>query len=87
MAEYNCINCKYGNTTDDYEHCGNCDKGSEFVKMTNADHIRSMTDEELAEFFARKSPCAYYCNYVARSCSGIGCKQGILEWLKSEAKE
>ena len=90
MAEYNCINCKYGNTTDDYEHCGNCDNGSEFVKMTNADRIRAMSDEELAEFIENKKPCEVcscgkdgicYCGY------GETCHNGILKWLKSEAKE
>ena len=55
-------------------------------RKTNADKIRAMSNEELAEFFARKSPCNYYCNYVGKSCNGVSCKQGILEWLKSEAE-
>ena len=50
MADkYNCIKCKHGITTDDYRHCGNCDNGSEFVKMSKSDRIRAMSDEELAE--------------------------------------
>lgn len=54
--------------------------------MANADKIRAMTDEELAEFFARKSPCDYYCNYSKRVCNGVSCKQGILEWLQDESE-
>jgi hypothetical protein len=77
-----CAKCK---TKADF--CCYCDDGSEFEPQTNADRIRSMSDEELAEFFARRSPCNYYCNYKDISCMGIGCKQGILEWLKSEVKE
>ena len=60
--------------------------GEKRNKQTNADRIRSMTDEELAEFFANKSPCDYYCNYIKKCCSEISCKQGILEWLQSEAE-
>ncbi len=63
------------------------DKCMDFSPIqTNADRIRSMTDEELAEFFARKSPCNHYCNYIGKSCNGVSCKQGILEWLQSEAE-
>ena len=80
MAEYNCINCKYGNTTDDYEHCGNCDKGSEFVKITNADRIRAMSDEELAEWLTKITNDA---QLDART----KCDYQWAEWLKSEAKE
>lgn len=63
-----------------------CDGESDFEPVTNAMRIRSMTDEELAEFFASKSPCDYYCNYRKKCCSEISCKQGILEWLQSEAE-
>ena len=89
MAEYNCINCKYGNTTDDYEHCGNCDKGSEFVKMTNAYRIRAMSDEELAEFLedVMTGRCRKFCCRDIKFCQNYECEKGILEWLKSEAKE
>ena len=79
MAEYNCINCKYGNTTDDHEHCGNCDKGSEFVKMTNADRIRNMTDEELAEWLTKITDDAQL-DAITK------CDYQWAEWLK-EVKE
>ena len=57
-----------------------------FEKMSNADAIRNMTDEELAELL-NKSACDYYCNYKSECTFGTSCKQGILEWLKSEVKE
>ena len=91
MAEFNCINCKYGMTTDDYEHCGNCDKGSNFVKMTNADLIRSMSDEELAELFTIWS-CegADYTTLLDIEDCKWGTKQEVisrnLKWLQSEAE-
>ena len=92
MAEYNCINCKYGNTTDDFEHCGNCDKGSEFVKMTNADRIRSMSDEELADFLEEFKVCTY-CKYndedrcrFENPCTHDFAGIMAYEWLKSEVE-
>lgn len=58
-------------------------------KQTNADRIRSMTDEELAEFI----PCPHLVNWIAGkydTCihpSGKdGCKKCMLNWLQSEAE-
>ena len=92
MAEFNCINCKYGMTTDDYEHCGNCDKGSNFVKMSNADRIRSMSDEELAEFLDDLTDNCCRCaeRQNCGNCQiGLDAKTGfcdIKKWLQSEAE-
>jgi hypothetical protein len=47
-------------------------------KQTNADRIRSMTDEELAEFFIN------YKNTFGEEYEG---KMSCLDWLKSEAQE
>lgn len=56
---------------------------------TNADRIRQMTDEELAESIGLACKrCAYY--KVGRGeCSGQDkeCADGNLEWLKQEAKD
>ena len=41
-------------------------------KKTNADRIRSMTDEELAEFMANIEPCR---------------ESAWLDWLKQEADD
>ena len=51
--------------------------------MTNADRIRRMTDEELAEFFGTESICD---NIDSSKCKNDkDCKECQLEWLKQEA--
>lgn len=51
---------------------------------TNADRIRSMTDEELAEFF--DNTCIENLGKVR--CDSYGrCYDCMLDWLKEEAKE
>lgn len=57
-----------------------------YETITNADRIRSMTDEELAEFltfngFCNASPLCPHRN------DDIQCEQCVIEWLKSEVKE
>lgn len=41
-----CKNCANA----DNEYCFACDNGNQFKPVTNADRIRAMTDEELAEW-------------------------------------
>lgn len=59
----------------------------EFVKpqKTNADHIRSMTDEELAEWFDR----GFCGSRSLAECRGFngGCAVCVLDWLKQPYKE
>ena len=50
---------------------------------TNADRIRSMTDEELAEFLCHNSKCGN-CNASEFCHDG---HTGWLDWLKQEAEE
>lgn len=56
--------------------------------MTNAEKIRSMSDEELAEFLAYKAYCEEC--YVEKDdsccCPDGTCKQKHLDWLRSEAE-
>lgn len=68
-------------------------KGEDFVRdnftpRTNADRIREMNDEELAKFLHLLNECECclieMCN--EETCYN-GCEKGILQWLKSEAKE
>ena len=56
--------------------------------ITNADRIRAMTDEELAEFMALNTDC-YYCrakdNDRCASLATTPCGDIWLGWLKEEA--
>ena len=60
--------------------------------MTNADHIRSMSDEELAHLLTFNVPdCINYCADARCGCKW-NCKHGegllvIKEWLKQPYKE
>ena len=59
-------------------------------RSTNADRIRSMTDEELAEFITGSSEfdCADYCDSFAQGCAfkcGKKEREIALKWLQSEA--
>ena len=79
-----CYNCGgHGFITATYENgqtsaicpvCGGI--GSHEIQMTNADHIRSMSDEELAE-------CLFQIGYD----NGWGLKEYALEWLQQPAEE
>ena len=61
--------------------------------MTNADRIRAMADEELAEFindvwnrllFGRDSPCMFDVCYTDTI---QNCKRCWLDWLKQEVSD
>ena len=78
--------------------CSTCENGSDFkeVVMTNADKIRAMNDEELANTLVQDIPCKI-CEYWSKeisSCNapfGFLCTKGYaealyLKWLQSEAE-
>ena len=53
--------------------------------MTNADRIRSMSDEELSEFINALTVCDC-CSYdgICSEYNNIPkCRKGVLEWLQS----
>lgn len=58
------------------------------VKVTNADRIRNMSDEELAEFLAYNAYCEEcYVKKDDSCCYPDGtCKQKHIEWLQAEAE-
>lgn len=67
--------------------CSNCYEGSEAKTVwTNADAIRAMSDEELAEFLSHYMSCGY-CDARNKEQGCKDCKAEILQWLKSEVKE
>jgi hypothetical protein len=85
-----------------YKHCNKC--GALIVNgelcedckpMTNADRIRQMTDEELAEFidiYDIEDICRTRCAKTGEArercmCYGEQCVNNILQWLKREVSE
>lgn len=77
------VECR--NCIQDYGLCGDCYEGSLYKGMNNANRIRNMSDEELAEFINTKTACDC-CS--AKPCkSEEHCTVDILQWLKSEVKE
>ena len=77
MAE--CKTCKHKGTNTHI--CDECTSyGSMYEKkiVTNADHIRAMSDEELAEFLERFGTFNRPCSLNAGE---------ALKWLQSEAEE
>lgn len=95
--ENSCINCKYSKESADGEHCSNCSHNAvdNFEKMTNADHIRSMTDEELAELISSGKwacicpMCEFYGTTDCAFDEDYGtedkkiCAKGVMKWLQS----
>ena len=82
---------EYGICEIDYDLCHN---GLCRIKepQTNADRIRAMSDEELAEWMATKTSCMK-CPVDLDACynfefSGeMSCKEILLDWLKSREEE
>lgn len=69
-------------------------------KPTNGDRIRSMSDEEFAEFWLKSCDnpimefnedicdlCDIYENESGEKCDDGYCKNAIVKWLRSEAEE
>lgn len=77
-------NCQHNSNSRDNEPCCRCDS-----RQTNADRIRNMPDEELAELLfdkARCDNCFANCN-DKDNCPSLGsCYSRHLEWLQSEAE-
>lgn len=88
-----CETCSYvGKSENDYP-CSKCTRNASdmWKPMSNADKIRAMDDEELAEFIDSGClDCARICPDFKAGCSWT-CqhhqgKDFILKWLQSEAE-
>ena len=79
-------NCKHNSNSRDNEPCCRCDS-----RQTNADRIRNMSDEELAELItgSLNFDCADYCDSFTQGCA-FNCnkkdREILLKWLQSEAE-
>ena len=97
MKEYTgCNNCKYDSKESNEFPCVECSHNRAvdyYEPKTNADRIRNMTDEELAEFLEKT---VYYCRgrqndkycedcplFECRVCNG----EYIGKWLQAEVEE
>lgn len=57
------------------------------TKPTNAEYIRSMTDEELADwYFDKFFPYVPYCSILDECPEHDDCKICLLGWLKQESE-
>ena len=79
-------NCKHNSNSRDSEPCCRCDN-----RQTNADRIRNMSDEELAELITGSLDfdCADYCDSFTQGCAfncGKKDREIALKWLQSEAE-
>ena len=80
-------NCQHNSNSRDSEPCCRCDS-----RQTNADRIRNMSDEELAETIHSISCNATEistCNEECLKCEQPDsyCVRNIMEWLQSEAEQ
>lgn len=95
-----CKNCKHlgylfdGDEVGERVWCGNIadspvldmERDCEYyVPQTNADRIRSMTDEELAEVLF--GSCIEHMGVEECSHPEEACKSCVLDWLKAESEE
>lgn len=87
---YGCDNCEYRLFPVTRSPCDNCamsgDKYFEWTAQTNADCIRSMTDEELSSWISDHVDCNRRCEALKDGCmdSDSTCMAAWLEWLKEE---
>lgn len=77
-----CKGCSYESEGKHGEHCSVCEgtkQGDMYKRATNADRIRAMSDEELAEWFSTVT------DDVLRG--SIWSKDGWMKYLQSEVEE
>ena len=87
-ADSHTCNCKHNSNSRDSEPCCRCDS-----RQTNADRIRNMSDEELAEIITGglNFDCSDYCDSFSNGCA-FRCNRKereltlVLNWLQSEAE-
>lgn len=91
MDEFeSCDKCKFSIKAPTEEPCSNCVHNAmdNFKPKSNADRIRSMSDEELAEFLDQFDSTCGMCIHQGECYVMNGkCRDGFLQWLKSEVKE
>lgn len=55
--------------------------------MTNLEHIKNMTVDEMAELLSTKAcKCCAYLSFAPCGFRACACKDGIKKWLEQEAE-
>lgn len=82
MEHDGCKLCKYENCSMESKECMGCKQNAvdKYKRMTQADHIRSMSDDELADFIEMKQ-------FFALANNGTDGEEYTLKWLQSEVEE
>lgn len=89
-----CNICANGKLPDMSRTCAECGLSRKNYKpMTNADRIRAMSDEELAELFAswiqdcgcNNVPCHEPCKKKIDAFEAAPCEKNWLDWLREES--
>ncbi len=77
MEHDGCKLCKYEHCSIESKECSGCKQNAvdKYTRMTHADRIRSMSDEEFAEFLA---------NFAWDNEPSVN---ETLQWLQSEVEE
>lgn len=74
-------NCQYNNNSRDNEPCCRCDS-----RQTNADRIRSMSDEELSDVLFASCLELMKLEECTNTDNCEVCKRCVLNWLQSEVE-
>ena len=91
MENKGCDTCRYEHHDIQDYPCSKCSHSyiDKYEPKTNADKIRNMSDEELAEFMSENTSC-YYCKVQCEdrpnSPTESSCNFRWLDWLQSEAE-
>lgn len=91
MKNERCTSCKNRIRLTGWVACDGClyNEGLEdrYEPMTNADRIRNMTDEELAEKISRIAHCVFCPIRCGILCTDEECKAKWLSYLRSPVEE
>lgn len=85
-----CFNCaRSGTDCEVWHNCGGDCPGWDKKVVTNADRIRAMTDEEMAEFLCKRiSLCSgEHCPGAELCVVGDGKSNGLKKWLKQPTED
>ena len=86
----NCLNCKHIKTIELLDPCYCCENFGHWEqkpKPTNADRIRAMSDEELADILGDQRICCEYCEGCETYVDLKVCREHVLAWLRKETDD